>query len=357
MYIKIAQKNDYKDFIGFQKKLYKGDKNYIDFQSRFLKSLLYKKSCILNNSTTLPIMVMENDSILGVAMLATIDRMSDTLQICFLDFVDDKDVFKMIFDYAKEYARKIGANKILIGMNLHINYGLGLLSSGYHIRQDLGSSYNPKYYIDIIEKFAKASEELVSYKGLVSDIDLSLPPKLKERINSKFQVKKADFKNLDRTAKIYSFINNNSFKEHKYYFQRYEYEDLELFKDFKMLLNEDNLLFVFHNDEPVGFLLWYPDFNQLVSCGKEIGISTVLKYRLGFNNIDTVILSEFGIIPKYRQKGALYPLLERCYQVTKDKYKYVKSGWIMQDNLNSKFVSNRFIKNEYKKFKVFEILV
>lgn len=357
MYIKIAEKKDYKNFINFQKNLYKDDINYKDFQSKFLKSLLYKKSCLLKSSKIKPVMVMDNKSIIGVCLLCIVDRMNDTLQISFLDFIDNKDVFKLIFDYSKTIAKKKGLKKILIGMNLHINYGLGLLANKYDMPQDLGSSYNYEYYIKHIESFISPSEQLISYKGLISDIDLSLSEKSKQRLYNSFSIKKADFKNIEKTAKVYSYVNNLAFKNHKYYFERRNEEDIELFKDFRFLLDEHNLLFVYHDEKPVGFLLWYPDFNQIVNSGKDINISTILKYKLNLQKIDTMIIAEFGVIPQYQKKGALYALLDTCYNIAGKKYKYIKSGWIMEKNINSKIISKRFIKNEYKKYKVFEIQI
>lgn len=357
MNIKIAQKNNFKDFIGFRGKLLRGDNSYRDMHSRILKALLYGRSCLVQSIRFKPVMVVEDEILLGVCLFAVVDRMKDTLQMAFLDFVDDGRVLRLLLDYAKMEAKKQGLVKVLIGLNLHVNYGLGILADSQDKVQDLASAYHPKYYTQQIERLAKASEELVSYQAEMSAIDLSLPLKAKASIYEKFHVKTADFHNIKQTAAIYNQVNNRAFAHHKYYFERRSEEDLELFMEFKPLLREENLLFVFYKEEPVGFLLWYPDFNQLIGPGEELGPAAVLKYRLGWQKIDTMILTEIGVIPAFQYRGAVYALLDSCHQRVKDRYRHVVTSWIMKDNAGSIGISERFIKQVYKRYKVFEIKV
>jgi hypothetical protein len=56
-------------------------------------------------------------------------------------------------------------------------------------------------------------------------------------------------------------------------------EDYELFSPFRFLLKEENLLFAEEDGRAVGFLLWYPDFNQLASPGESFGLRHVLAYH------------------------------------------------------------------------------
>lgn len=354
MEIKVAQQKDHEVFADFQRRLFAGDPNYRDLQSRTVKGLLTGKAAIVHGSWLCPVMVTEGEEILGVCVLGIVDRMDDTLQIAFLDFRNDERIIGCLLDYCKAIARKKGLSKILVGLNLHVNYGLGVLASSYDKPQSLGSAYNPSYYIEQIERYIKPSEELVSYRNRIDALDLSISSRLRNYLEQNFEVRKADFKDIRRTAEIYNTVNNSSFAHHKYYYPRRLEEDIELFQEFRPLLNEENLLFVYHKQEPVGFLLWYPDFNQCVEPGKSIGWSTVLRYRLGFAKMDTVKFTEIGVLPKYQNRGAVYPLLETCYQMTRERYTYVESGWIMRGNAGSEGIGLRFIQKEYKKYKVFE---
>lgn len=354
MIVRFAESNDFAAMLKFQKEIYRGNQNYRDHQSRTLKALFRRKMEIQKKSEIVPIVVEQNHQIVGMAFLAVIDRMADKLQIAFLEMKNDAKIAERIVEFAKDFAHKRFIRTILIGLNFHVNYGMGLLASDFDKVQSIGSSYNPAYYIEHLEKLATTAKNLVSYKGLIEDIKLNLSPALKRRI-AQFEVRTADFKNIEETARIYGQINNQAFAEHDYYYESREAEDIELFNEYKLFLKPENLLFAYKDDLPIGFILWYPDFNQLIGGGQELGLWAFIKSRLTPGRIDTMKFTEFGIIPQYRRSGALYAMLTRCYELNEGRYRFIESGWILDDNSSSKNVTTHFIKKESKHYKVFEI--
>ncbi len=354
MIVRFAKPEDFVAMLHFQKEIYRGNSNYRDHQSRTLKALFAGKMEIQKKSEIVPIVAEKNNQIVGMAFLAVIDRMADKLQIAFLEMRNDFEIAKAIVDFAKEFAKERRIRSILIGLNFHVNYGLGLLASDFDKVQSIGSAYNPAYYTEHLEKLATTTKNLVSYKGLIEDIKLNPSPALEQRM-AQFEVRHADFQHIEKTAKIYGRINNLAFAEHEYYYESREAEDIELFNEYKLFLKPENLLFAYKDDLPVGFILWYPDFNQLISGGQELGLMAFLKSRFLPGLIDTLKFTEFGIIPKYRRSAALYALLKHCYELNKEKYRFIESGWILDDNSSSKNVTTHFIKKESKHYKVFEI--
>lgn len=358
MYIVNAKKKDYKKFIDFQKEIYKYDTQFRDLQSVSLPDILEQKAQITKGSYIEPYLVYSDEcKIEAVFILAVIDRMPDTMQIAFLDFVDKEEVFGEIYRFAKQKAKEKSTSKILIGLNLHVNYGLGLLADSFGSIPSFGSAYNKEYYTKHIEKYMKPTDTLYSYKIKISEMDVNLSDRLREYISKNFIIRKADFKNIKETAAIYTQINNRAFVNHKYYYTAREEEDIELLSSFRYLIKEENLLFVYHNEKPVGFMLWYPDFNQLLGIGKRLGIFSVLKYKLDLKKIDTVKITEFGVLPEYKNSGAVIALLDYFYKLRGNDYVYLESGWIMKSNKASTAITSRFMKNKYKTFKVYEELL
>ena len=358
MYIVNAKKKDYKKFIDFQKEIYKYDAQFRDLQSVSLPDILERKAQIIKGSYIEPYLVYSDEfKIEAVFILAVIDRMPDTMQIAFLDFVDKEEVFGEIYRFAKQKAKEKSTSKILIGLNLHVNYGLGLLADSFGSIPSFGSAYNKEYYIKYIEKYMKPTDTLYSYKIKISEMDVNLSDRLREYISKNFIIRQADFKNIKETAAIYTQINNKVFVNHKYYYTAREEEDIELLSSFRYVIKEENLLFVYHNEKPVGFMLWYPDFNQLLGIGKRLGIFSVLKYKLGLEKIDTVKITEFGVLPEYKNSGAVIALLDYFYKLRGNDYVYLESGWIMKSNKASTAITSRFMKNKYKTFKVYEELL
>ncbi len=355
MHIVKAEKKDYKNFIGFQKKIYKDDELFRDLQSISLPDILDKKACITKGSDIEPyLLYSDEERIEAVFVLAVIDRMPDTMQIAFLDFTDKEEVFGEVYKFAKLKAKEKSATKLLLGLNLHVNYGLGLLADSFESPVSFGSAYNKEYYIRHIEKYMKATDILYSYRIKISDMDVNLPEKLNRYIAENFSIRKADFKNIKETAALYTEINNKAFLNHKYYYTARKAEDIELLSSFRYVIKEENLLFVYYHERPVGFMLWYPDFNGFLAKGKKLGILSVLGYKLNLMKTDTVKITEFGVLPEYKNSGAVIALLVYLYKLKGEEYTYLESGWIMETNVESTAITKRFMKNRYKSFKVYE---
>ena len=213
---------------------------------------------------------------------------------------------------------------------------------------------NKEYYIRHIEKYIKPTELLYSYRIKISDMDMNLPDRLRDYIAKNFSIRGADFKNIKKTAALYTEINNKAFVNHKYYYTARKEEDIELLSSFKYVIKEENLLFVYYHEKPVGFMLWYPDFNQLIGSGKRLGVLPILSYKLGLKKIDTVKITEFGVLPEYKNSGAVIALLDYLYKLRGREYTYLESGWIMESNIESTAITKRFMKNKYKSYKVYE---
>lgn len=355
MYIVKAKKKDYKHFINFQKEVYKDDGNFRDLQSNFLPYILDKKAQITKGSDIEAyILYSDEGKIQAVFVLAIIDRMPDTLQIAFLDFVDKEEVFGEIYKFAKLKAKEKSVSKLLLGLNLHVNYGLGILADSFNLPSGFGSAYNKEYYIKHIEKYMQVTGMLYSYRTKISDMDMSLPDKVRNYMAKNFIIKHADFRDIKKTAALYTEINNKAFAKHKYYYTARKEEDIELLSSFKYVIKEENLLFIYYHEKPVGFMLWYPDFNQLIKAGESLGAGAVLKYKLGLQKIDTVKITEFGVLPEYKNSGAAVALLDYLYKLRGRDYVYLESGWIMESNVESTAITKRFMKNKYKSFKVYE---
>lgn len=349
-----VNKNNMKDFIKFSKDVYKGNLHYHDATSRTLKNILSGKAEICKSSFIEGLMAVRNDEIVAVCVFCIVDRMSDILQMSFFEAKEnEKEAIESLIAYGKQIAKKNDIKKILAGLNIHVNYGLGFLANYYDSNQSLGSSYNPKYYLDYFKDIAVEELTLISYTSNMENLDFNLDNRVIDRILRKYKVRKADFKNIEKEAAIYTQVNNEAFKDHRFYYKRKVAEDLELFKEYKLFLKEENLLFLEYKGIPIGFMLWYPDFNQLLSENEEIGIKTLIKSRIFKMKIDKFKIVELGVIPKFQKTGAVFALFDYCKELTEGRYKICESGWILEDNLPSKSFGIRWADKQYKSYKVY----
>jgi len=354
MKLEFVNKYRAKAFINFYEKRYLTDPLKRNSMSGLLKNLLNGKSEMCRSAYLEPVMVEEKGKIIMIALLTHVDRMSDFLQIAFFE-ADYKEsrAFKLILDRAYELAKERGASKISGSLNVHVNYGLGFLASDYDKPQGFGTMHNPEFYHELFSENGFDGVELLSFKKDLDELEEVFIPRMMERLNRRYSIRSLDYKNLERDAQLYTSINNEAFKDHAFYYPRKAAEDLELFKDFKPLLRAENLLFAYKGNEPVGFMLWYPDFHELMKPGETLGIRTVIRNKFMARRIRTVKIVEMGVLPQEMKNGAVLALINKVFELTKGKYSQFESGWVLQSNTPSKMLGVKLADSIYKRYKAY----
>lgn len=243
MNLVIVSDSNKKNFIKFYEDRYLHNINKRNTMSTVLKALLYDKSVMCKSVDIEPVMVVENDRIIMIAILAYAYRMPEFLQISFFEAIENNPyAFNLIMERALNLARKKGATKISGGLNIHVNYGLGFLASDYESWQSFGTSHNPPYYNSLFENTGFNAIDMVSFKTDMNTLKPLISDRLREKLSKRYRVREVNFKDLENEARIYTRINNEAFSEHLFYYPRVAEEDLELFKEFKYLLRPENLL-------------------------------------------------------------------------------------------------------------------
>jgi hypothetical protein len=358
MEIKIVNKSSVKEYIGFCRTVYKGNIYYRDTMSLVLDSILSNKAEICKSSATVPVMVLNEGRVAAVCIFAVVDRMSDVLQMTHFEALENQETaVDALFEYGRKLAVERGIKTITVGFNLHVNYVLGILANRYEEVQSFGNAYNPPYYIDYFKRYKPHEVNFTNYLTDIKNFDFGIRKKVKDRISSRYNVRKADFRNMKREAEIYTRVNNLAFREHKFYYERRINEDLELFKEFRFFLKEENLLFLEHDGETIGFMLWYPDFSQLIKPGESLGIRTFLRNKLFGKRINRFKLVELGVVPEYQKSGAVMALFSKLEELTANRYEFCETGWILQNNTSSLDLCSRWAEKEYKNYKIFLIQV
>ena len=350
-------KKDINKLIKFKRELYKEDVNFKNNDEILLKEVISKKSSFNNENYVEPILVTKNDIVIGGCVIIHAPSYKNFVQIAFIDFIEEDgcDIVANIIEYARKKAIDFNAEKIVIGLNGHVNYGLGILISGFNHKQSFGGIYNKEYYGKIIERFSPDITYLDSFSREMSGFDISKYDKIIQRANNKFTYRYLNKKDLKTDSKIYNELNNIIFKEHSFYYQRSEKSDYELFKDLSYLIKDNHLIFAYKDNEPVGFLLWYPDYNELLKKKEYFSLHTILKNKLFAKYIKKCKIAEIGVLPKYKNSGVIMGLFNEFYKITKDRYHFVESSWILATNFKSRNFGVKFDANEYKKFAVYEI--
>jgi hypothetical protein len=262
-----------------------------------------------------------------------------------------------ILDAAR--ARFPSCPRIVIGLHGHLNYGAGFLVSRFDQPPVFGLPYTPAYYLSYFSDLPRRT--MVSYRfenggfyDLAHSFGATFDP-------GPVSVRDMDRSRLDREVGIYTALNNACFQGHPYWSDRSAEEDLELFRPFRFLIKEENLIFAEVDGRPIGFLLWYPDFNELATCDRGLGPWDVVRYHLA-NPIRTVRLTEIAVLPEHRRGPAVPAMILRMIRaVERGGYRYTEGGFIFEENRGSmgmtlKFLAQAFGREPepYRRFCVFD---
>jgi hypothetical protein len=110
------------------------------------------------------------------------------------------------------------------------------------------------------------------------------------------------------------------------------------------LIKEENLLFAEKDGKPIGFFLWYPDFNQLLKGHQQLGLKHVLHYYFT-RTIDTFRFTEIAVLPEYKKSHAVQAMiLYAIPYIRKSGIKYGEGGFIFEENTNSIVMTRRFLE-------------
>ena len=358
MNIVECNSNNYKLYLKFVTSIYKDNSFYKDTMSSILKAILLKQNEFSNHAYIYPVMIYNHNKIAAVCIYIHADNYEEALQISYFEALPNEEAaVELIINFGKELCRKRSISKITLGLNGHVNFGLGLLSDHYDTPLSFGSNYNPSYYIDYFNSYKTIEYTLTSFCGNMSDFNFDRQQKAIGKICSKFTFRRANFRDFKNEMKIYTDLNNQCFIDHPFYFKRGHREDYELFKDLKLFIKEENLIFAEKDGQPIGFMLWYPDFNELIPSGKSIGISTFIKNKLFSNKINKYRIVEMGILPPFHNTGAILGLFNECFKSTKGRYNLYETSWILDSNFKSRSFGVKWADKEYKHYKVYEILL
>lgn len=354
--ISCMQPRQRKAYMTFMEYVYHGNSFYRPTMMPIIRMLFSGESVFCRHAVIEPTMVMHEGKPIAAVTFIHSAKLPKVLQLAFFEALPDSlNAVALLLNVAKEKCKKAGFNTIVAGLNGHVNYGFGYLADKFDSAPCFGNAYNPSYYSDYFEALGMTKQVLVSYLTDMDNLTMSGEEKLLKRVQARYRVRKSDFRQLKKEVSIYTRLNNLCFTEHPFCFERTFAEDYELLKGFRLLIRDENLLIVETDGEPVGFMLWYPDFHQVIPSGKEVGLNALMKVKWSPRLIQKFKIAEIGVIPRHQGTGAAMLLFEKCRELTQGRYKWCESSWIIDSNTRSRGFGIRWADQEYKHYNVYEM--
>ncbi|MBE5880451.1 MAG: GNAT family N-acetyltransferase [Lachnospiraceae bacterium] len=353
---KVMDKRGQKAFIRFRKELYKRNPVYVDNNLFMLKEVFARKTSFTENKQISVINVEKDETVVCQGIIVYAKDLKDYIQLCFFESLPEQhEAVRLLVEEAIRVGKKYGCKKLVIGLNGHVNYGLGFLNSHFDTINSFSAAANPEYYNAYFKELGCEEIHLNSYRMNTLDERIHKYDPLIRKLNKNYTFRTFDKKEFKKYAQIYTDLNNRSFNNHRYYYTRREKEDIEMLKELFLFMKPDSLIFAFDGDTPVGFIMWYPDFNELVKPGDYFGAKHYIKNKLFGSRIRKIKVMEYGVLPEYRKTGLPLGLLNKVFEIVKRRgFTSVESSWILEENRDSNSFCEAMCDQLYKRYVVYE---
>jgi hypothetical protein len=281
----------------------------------------------------------------------------------FFESINDAAVSRRLFDVVFEWARKVGAKSIMGPMNPTTNDECGLLVDGFNSSPVFMMTYNPKYYLPLVEAEGfRTAKDLLAYhidlKNIPMDRLNRIATKIKQRHPElKFRPirKKTLAADLVKIKEVY----NAAWQENWGFIPMTDKEMDFMAERLKPLLMEGLIWLAETATEPVGFLLALPDYNVAIKPlnGKLLTpkIFGFIPYVLGWKCPEMCRVITLGMKEKYRNKGLESALLIEGLNVgIAAGIKAAEASWILADNVMMCRVLDTIGGKVYKTYRIYE---
>lgn len=343
-------------YLNFRKKRYKNGKTFVDNSYFMIKEVFGQKTSFTDNKKIYPVNIVDDGEVLCQGIVVYASDLPEYIQLCFFESLDNQaEAVSLLTGKAVEYGLLNKCSRLVVGLNGHVNYGLGFLSSHYGDKNSFSAGANPEYYNNYFKAAGFEEIKLNSYLIEAVDNRLDRYGAFINRLNRNYDFRCFDKRNFDYYSRVYTDLNNQAFNGHRYYFKRNYKEDAEMLKELFLFMKEDSLIFAFDKDKPVAFIMWYPDFNELADGGDIFGAKHFFVNIFHSKKIRTAKIMEYGVLEEYRSAGLPMGLINQVFLNIKNYgAERVESSWILDENRDSNSFCQALCDKSYKEFTVYE---
>ncbi len=269
-----------------------------------------------------------------VGRLAVIDNRryndynhSSTAFFYLFECENDPEIANGLFEAAFEWARSRGLNEILGPKGFTPMDGFGLLARGFEHRPAFGLPYNPSYYPGLVESqgFEAHSESVSGYLSA----DLQFPERIHEladRLRARRGLTIArcgSRKELRGLVDHLKGLYNGSLGEGSGTYPLTDEEVDGMAQQMLWLADPRLIKIVMKGEQPVGFLLAYPDVSAALQRTKgKLWPFGWLRLLLELRRTDWLNINGAGLLPEYRGSGGTAILYSELFKSVRDNPRY-----------------------------------
>jgi hypothetical protein len=341
--IEVNNKKTIREFLKVPKTIYKDDPYWVCPLDRETESIFNKEenSFFGHGEAARWILEGENGNIVGRVAAFVNKNKAFTFQqptggMGFFECIDDRESAFLLFDTCRDWLKERGME----AMDGPINFGendvnWGLLVEGF-IHPGLGMNYNPPYYRTLFESYGfKFYFEQVS-----NHLDLTKPfPerfwKIADWIRNKpeYNFRHFTYKEAGKFISDLKDIYDTAWAFHENFTPMEEKLLLKTLEKSRSFMDEEMIWFVYHGEDPVAFLIMFPDVNQILKhLNGKLHLWNKLKflYLKSRKTITRARIVIMGVKPKYQKTGLESGIFWHLNEVMKKRPEYteLELSWV-----------------------------
>jgi GNAT superfamily N-acetyltransferase len=361
----VKNRKDLLAFIQFPWKIYRGNRYWVPPLIKDLLSKLSPNHPFRSHSEMVLFLAHRQGEVVG-RIAGIIDHHYIEFQqekvgfFGFFESVDDGEVSDALLSRVKGWLHEHGMEKMAGPMNPSTNDECGLLVDGFDASPCLMMPYTPPYYPPLLERVGlKKAMDLYAYLLEKSTFLFDRLDRITQRVMKRepgLRIRSIDLHHMDDELKIVKEIYNQAWSKNWGFVPLTEPEIDDLAKNLKPLVVPELVLFAYLGDEPVGFSVSLPDYNEVLKhLNGKLGLFGVLKFLYYSRKIKTARIMLLGVKPAFQKRGIeglLY--IETFKRGTAKGYPRGECSWILENNLLMQHGIEAMGGKRYKTYRIYE---
>jgi len=279
----------------------------------------------------------------------------------FFECLDDPEAAARLFDHVADWFRRRGITTVYGPMNPSTNHECGLLVDGFDSDPMVMMTYNPSYYVGLVEKYGMpTARNLYAYRVDAPD---KLPDKVvnvAKRVKRQgiYKVRPFDFSRYDQEVAELREIYNEAWSDNWGYMPFTEREFAEVAATFRHSAIPELCPVIEHKGRLVAFLLALPDLNQAIKPARgrlfPFGFLKILWYKRKISSLRVVVLGTRKDSWVSGVTACLYhDLITAGVRLG---YRWGELSWILEENPVRQIIE-MFGATVYKMYRIYQLPV
>ncbi len=278
----------------------------------------------------------------------------------FFESIADAEVAEILLSEVGKWLKDHGMEKMAGPMNPSTNDECGLLVEGFDASPCLMMPYNPPYYVSLLERFGlKKAMDLYAYwleeSSFLGDRLFRITERLFKK-DSQLWIRSINLRHLEEELEIIKEIYNDAWSKNWGFVPLTEVEINDFAKNLKPLLVPELILVAYWGEEPIGFSVSLPDYNQVLKhLNGKVGLLGTLKFLYYSRKIHTIRVMLLGVKRAFQKKGVeglLY--VETFKRGIKKEYYQSECSWILENNVLMQHGLEGMGGKRYKTYRIYE---